>query len=118
MYGVEIIKHYRNPKRFGKISRDEATSIAVLRNSLCGDEIEISVSHDGDVINNVMFTGDGCAICIASASLLADKANGLSINEATELSPADFDELKNIKGSRYNCANLAFEVLREVLKDE
>ena len=118
MYGIEIIKHYRNPNRFGTISRDELTSIGVLRNSLCGDEIEISVSHDGDIISNAMFTGDGCAICIASASLLVDKVDGLSINEAIELSPNDFDELKNIKGSRYNCANLAFEVLREVLKDE
>src|ERR1041385_1302740 len=74
LYRDYILEHYRRPHNFGVL--DDATSSHEGANPLCGDRITLQLRvHDG-VIDAVGFTGRGCAISQASASLLTDEIKG------------------------------------------
>ena len=80
-----ILDHCRNPRNTLSISQPELTGDAV--NHFCGDEVHFKISlSDGNVIDRIQFSGDGCAINMASGSLLSEAIKGLNIKEASELS--------------------------------
>lgn len=116
MYREEILEHYRSPQNFGQLGRFDKKSKQL--NPFCGDEIEMFVSFDGNVVGDVGFKGSGCAISIASASLLTEFAKGKTKNELTKFSQEDMLDLLGIEVSetRKKCALLALSVLRDCLK--
>jgi len=83
LYRDIIIDHNRKPRNFGKI--EPADAQADGHNPLCGDKLTVYLTMTEDRIADAKFDGSGCAISIASASLLTDAVRGKSIAEAGEL---------------------------------
>ena len=83
LYRDVIVDHNRNPRNFRPMP--EADSHAEGFNPLCGDRLTLFVKLDGDRISDVSFQGSGCAISVASASLLTESVRGRTIPEAERL---------------------------------
>jgi nitrogen fixation NifU-like protein len=116
LYRDYILEHYRRPHNFGVL--DNATISQEGANPLCGDRITMQLRvHDG-VIDGVGFTGRGCAISQASASLLTDEVKGKGVEKATSMTSADVLELLGIEISpaRMKCALLSLETLQGALE--
>ena len=116
MYRENLIDHYNNPRNFGDMKKYD-TSIE-LENVSCGDLIKIQLEVKAGIIKNIMFKGEGCAISIASASMLTEHIKGKSIEYAQKFT---FKDLEGILGvelspSRIKCANLSLEALQSALK--
>ena len=90
LYQEIIVDHNRNPRNFGAI--DDADNIMEGFNPLCGDRLKLYIKTDGQIISNIAFDGTGCAISVASASLMTDAMKGKSINNA-EILFNNFHEL-------------------------
>jgi len=115
LYRDYILEHYRRPHNFGAL--DDATNAQDGANPLCGDRITLQLRvHDG-VIDGVGFTGRGCAISQASASLLTDEIKGKPVETAAAMSPTDVLDLLGIEISpaRMKCAMLSLETLHGAL---
>ena len=70
LYRSVILEHAREPRHYGRI--EDPTHTAQGINSLCGDKLELFLSIEGDTIDNICFDGCGCAISVASASMMSD----------------------------------------------
>lgn len=79
LYRDVIVDHNKRPRNFGRL--DPADAHADGHNPLCGDQLSITVKLDGDRISDVKFEGAGCAISVASASLLTEAVKGKSRRE-------------------------------------
>ncbi len=86
LYQEVILDHNKNPRNFREI--ENADRQADGNNPLCGDQLKVFVSMDGDVVSDVSFVGSGCAISKASASMMTQALKGKSKEEAETL----FDE--------------------------
>ncbi len=83
LYQQVILDHSKSPRNFRRI--EGATRIAQGHNPLCGDNLTLYLVMDGDVIRDVSFVGDGCAISKASASILTETIKGKTKAEVEEL---------------------------------
>src|SRR4249919_2910305 len=84
LYREVILDHYKNPRGHGVI--DDADVEAEGQNPLCGDEVSIAVSFEGDTIADVKFQGRGCAISQAATSMLMDMVKGRTAQEVAAMS--------------------------------
>ncbi|MDQ4107807.1 MAG: SUF system NifU family Fe-S cluster assembly protein [Actinomycetota bacterium] len=115
LYREVILDHYKNPRGHGVIDSADAEAEGV--NPLCGDEVAIYVSFDGDRIEDVKFRGRGCAISQAATSMLMEMVKGRTAAEVAEMSR---DELLDEVGIpltpiRLKCALLGLGVLKVAL---
>ncbi len=117
LYREVILDHYKNPRGHGVI--DDADAQAEGLNPLCGDEIAIYVAfgEDGETIDEVKFSGRGCAISQAATSMLMEMVEGRTATEIAQLSK---DELLDEIGIpltpiRLKCALLGLGVLKVAL---
>ncbi len=83
LYREVILDHYRNPRNKGRLEHAQASAQGV--NPLCGDEITIDVSFDGDKVSEVAVNGQGCSISQSSASMMTEAIKGKSREEINEL---------------------------------
>ena len=90
LYQEVIVDHNRSPRNFGEL--DPPRKALEGFNPLCGDRLTLHLNLDGDQISDIKFSGSGCAISIASASLMTEGVMGKSLQEA-ETVFADFHEL-------------------------
>ncbi len=79
LYQEVLLDHYRKPRNKGAL--DGATADAQGRNPLCGDEVNVAVIMNGNVVEAVKFTGQGCSISQASASVMTQLVTGKSAAE-------------------------------------
>ncbi|MFL5756988.1 MAG: Fe-S cluster assembly sulfur transfer protein SufU [Chloroflexota bacterium] len=117
LYRDYILEHYRRPHNFGVI--EEPTASFEGSNPLCGDRITLQVHVRDGVVERVGFTGRGCAISQASASLLTDEIKGKPLTDVAGFRADDVLELLGIEISpaRLKCAMLSFDTLQHVLGD-
>lgn len=80
LYQELILDHYRRPRNKGVLERADAS--VAMRNPLCGDEIDLYMAFEGDNIKEMKFSGSGCAISQASASMMTQLLMGKSREEA------------------------------------
>ena len=80
LYQEMILDHYRRPRNKGEIPNADAS--VLMKNPLCGDEIAVHVRYDGDQIADLGFSGRGCSISQASASMMTQLLKGKSVEEA------------------------------------
>ncbi len=117
MYREVILDHYKNPRGHGVI--DDADASAEGMNPLCGDEVAIYVEFgdDGETIDEVKFSGRGCAISQASTSMLMEMVKGRTATEVGELSKDELLEEIGIPLTpiRLKCALLGLGVLKVAL---
>jgi len=131
LYQEMILDHYRRPRNKGTLENADAS--VEMKNPLCGDEIGLQVSFDGDQISDVKFSGRGCSISQASASMMTQLLKGktrreidsirshfrdlmLGTGETTE----DLGPLRALAGvarfpARVKCALLAWNALDTAL---
>jgi len=83
LYQSAILDHYRKPRNCRAVA--DANRSAEGHNPLCGDRVRVALRLDDDVIRDVGFTGSGCAICTASASLMTESLKGKTRGEAEAL---------------------------------
>ena len=115
LYRDYILEHYRRPHNFGQL--EGATASQEGANPLCGDRITMQLRVRGGVIDGVGFTGRGCAISQASASLLTDELKGKDVGAANAMTSGDVLELLGIEISpaRMKCALLSLETMHGAL---
>ena len=133
LYRELILDHARKPRHFGKL--ENATHSAAGINPLCGDKLTLYVElDDAGVIRQASFEGSGCAISVASASLLTETVSGLTANEAkrwfedvtlalTSESEVELGKLQALVGvrefpSRVKCATLSWHALNSALDND
>jgi nitrogen fixation NifU-like protein len=112
-YRENILDHYRNPRNKGRL--EHPTHTAEEHNPLCGDVLHIDLLvNDEDVIEEVRFEGEGCAISQASASMLTEMIEGKTLEEAKQVSKEDILEALGIDIGpvRLKCALLSLKVLK------
>lgn len=83
LYQEMILDHYRRPRNKGEIENPDET--IVMKNPLCGDEITVQLRYDGDSVADVGFSGRGCSISQASASMMTQLVKGRSASEVEAL---------------------------------
>ena len=113
MYREVILDHYKNQRNHGKL--DPADFSFEDDNPLCGDRIRIDVRVGEDnKVKEVAFSGQGCAISQASASILTEHIIGKSLDEVKQLSKDDILEMFGIELGpvRLKCALLSLKVLK------
>lgn len=90
LYRDVIVDHNRKPRNFGKL--EPADAHADGHNPLCGDRLSLYVNLDGDRIREAKFDGSGCAISVASASMLTEAVKGKTRGEVQAL----FEEMHTL----------------------
>jgi nitrogen fixation NifU-like protein len=132
LYQEIILDHNKRPRNFREI--EPCSCSAEGHNPLCGDEVKVFVNLDGDTLADVAFTGQGCAISRASASLMTGKTKGRSQDEARALTgqvrdmllgeaatpPSGLGDLAALSGvrqfpARIKCAMLPWHALEAAL---
>lgn len=135
LYQELILDHYRRPRNKGTLEKADAT--VEMKNPLCGDEIALQVAFDGDCVCDLRFSGRGCSISQASASMMTQLVKGKSTEEIEAIRKkfrevmlgdpsAAADEkigsLRALSGvarfpARVKCALLAWSALETAIKD-
>lgn len=133
MYQEMILDHYRRPRNKGTLENPDAS--AEMRNPLCGDEIDLQVTFAGDSVDDLRFSGRGCSISLASASMMTQIVKGKStaevddirsrfreliLGDQTAASDTKLGSLRAFSGvsrfpARVKCALLAWNALDTVL---
>jgi nitrogen fixation NifU-like protein len=111
-YREYILDHYRNPRNRGTL---EAPDISYEdSNPLCGDEIKIDLAVKDGVVDEVKFSGRGCAISQASVSMLTEMIEGKPLDEVKQITKEDVLEMLGIPLTpvRVKCALLGLKVLK------
>jgi len=134
LYRDVIVDHNRNPRNFGKLQPADAHADG--HNPLCGDRLSVYANFDGDRLSDVKFEGTGCAISVASASMLTEAVKGKSKAEVKALfddvhalltqhdanvDPARLGKLASLSGvrdfpARVKCASLCWHTLNAALE--
>jgi nitrogen fixation protein NifU and related proteins len=114
-YSTVIRERWRRPRFRGDVPG--ANAVAEDVNPLCGDRVRMQARVDDGRLTAVGFTGDSCAICAASADVLAELATGRSVAEATAIDSGDVLDVLDaeIRPTRMRCLTLPISVLRAAL---
>jgi nitrogen fixation NifU-like protein len=111
-YKEYILDHYRNPRNFGHL--DAPTAVAEDLNPLCGDRIRFELQVENGLVTDVRFSGRGCAISQASASMLSENLRGRKLEDVARLSKEAVLENVGIgiSPARMKCATLGLKVVK------
>ena len=117
LYRDYILEHYRRPHNFGVLEAPTASFEGA--NPLCGDRITMQLGIRDGVVAEIAFTGRGCAISQASASLLTDEIMGMPVEKAEAFRADDLLDLLgiDISPARLKCAMLSLETLEHALAE-
>ncbi len=112
LYREHILDHYKNPRNQGTLENPDITFQD--SNPLCGDELRMDFKVKDGVVEDVRFSGKGCSISMAAASMLTEHIKGRSVEELKKLTREDILEDLGIELGpvRLKCALLALKVLK------
>jgi nitrogen fixation NifU-like protein len=118
LYRENILEHYRNPNNFGTL--ENATIEAEGVNPLCGDELTVQMHVADGRVEDIRFSGHGCAISQAAMSMLSEEIRGKSIEEVAALRKQDVLDLVGIDLTpvRLKCALLGLVVTKMGLHEQ
>ncbi|MBI5620802.1 SUF system NifU family Fe-S cluster assembly protein [Candidatus Gottesmanbacteria bacterium] len=119
LYREAILDHYKHPRNFGHLEKPDV--VMEEGNVTCGDRIVMELritNHESRItVKDVRFSGEGCAISQASASMLTEKVKGLNKAAVLKMNLADIEEMlgTTLTPSRVKCATLPLEVLQKAV---
>ena len=130
LYQEVILDHSKSPRNFGVL--DQYTCTAEGNNPMCGDQLTVYVDIKDDIVSDVSFRARGCAISVASASIMTDIIKGKTIEEVNILfdkfhklcmgeeveDDDDIERLRALSGvskfpTRVKCATMSWHAVRE-----
>lgn len=116
IYQEKILDHYHDPHNYGEIAHPTHTRCA--NNPTCGDKICTTLVIDGDIITDIKFTGEGCAISQAATSLVTDIIKGKTVAEVHALTRDDISTLLGVEIGigRIRCALLGLETIQKAIE--
>lgn|SRR5699024_1220919 len=132
LYRQVIMDHYKHPRNRGTFENDALT--IEMNNPSCGDRIFLQFQMNGDTVVDIKFTGEGCSISLASASMMTQAVKGKTIEEALNMSELfslmmlgkdidvdkfgleDIEALQGVSNfpARIDCATLAWKAMEKV----
>lgn len=136
LYQEMLLDHHKKPRNYGK--PENVNRQADGHNPLCGDRVTIYLVLNGDVIEDIGFEGNGCAICTASTSIMTESVKGRNLEEVeavferfrdlvtsdpdSEVDAESLGKLAIFAGVRefpvrIKCATLSWHTLHAALKD-
>ncbi len=130
LYQEIILDHYKRPRNFGTL--DSPDAVMEEENPFCGDRIALYLKVEGDQIADIRFSGQGCAISQASASMMTERVKGMRLEQALAFAKEfrqmmrgekpfppegeleDLDALRGVREFpvRVKCATLAWDILQ------
>ncbi len=113
LYRENILQHYKKPHNWGELEDPDLEAEDL--NPLCGDELKVQLRVDGDGrIEDIRFSGHGCAISQASASMASDEVVGMPVDDLLKLDREFVLDLLgiDISATRMKCALLSLKVLK------
>ena len=112
LYREQILEHYKRPHHWGEMADPDAE--AEDFNPLCGDELKVQLRIEDGKVADVAFSGHGCAISQASASMTSDEVIGMPVDDLVRLDKSFVLELLgiDISATRMKCALLSLKVLK------
>ena len=113
LYREQILDHYKQPRNWGEL--EDPDYEFEDNNPLCGDVLKVQLKVDGDgVVQDLRFSGAGCAISQASASLVSDEIKGMKVDDVVRLDREAVLELLgiDISATRMKCAMLGLKVVK------
>jgi nitrogen fixation NifU-like protein len=116
MYKEIILDYYKNPRNRGTIESPDAKSKD--SNPLCGDVVEMQLKFSNGKVSDIKFSGDGCAISQASASMLTELVIGKTIDEVRKIDKTQLLEnlgSPNLGAVRIKCALLPLKVMKSAV---
>lgn len=133
LYRRVIMDHYKQPRNRGTFDADAVT--INLNNPTCGDRIALQLRLEDGIVKEARYTGEGCSISMASASMMTEAVKGKTIEEALEIADrfssmvkgedVEFEEYEDIEAlsgvckfpARIKCATLAWNALRKGVEE-
>ena len=137
IYQQVVLQHNKNPKNFKVL--EDASDSAMGHNPLCGDKLVLYIKTEGEILTDISFKGEGCAIFKATSSMMTEILKGKSLNQIKvivkeyellvkgELDPEQqehhLEKLRIFSGiyeypARVKCAILCFRTLQSMLEDD
>jgi nitrogen fixation NifU-like protein len=115
IYREIILDHYKHPRNFGHLAKPDAK--VEEGNVTCGDRIVMEINVKDGTVADIRFSGEGCAISQASASMLTEKVKGMKLDGVMKLKTEDIIEMlgTTLTPSRIKCATLPLEVLTKAI---
>src|SRR5690625_2956373 len=135
LYRQVIMDHYKHPRNRGTFEEDESLTVE-MNNPTCGDRIFLQFKLNDDIVEDIKFTGEGCSISLASASMMTQAIKGKKVEEALKLSELfsrmmlgeeidietfGLDDIEALQGvsnfpARIKCATVAWKAMEKVNK--
>lgn len=129
LYRRVIMDHYKTPRNRGLFDTEDTVSVE-MNNPTCGDKITLQLKIVDGIVENAKYTGDGCSISMASASMMTDAVKGKTIDEALQIAvdfsgmmkgqsvEFEYEDIEALSGvnkfpARIKCATLAWNALRK-----
>jgi nitrogen fixation NifU-like protein len=111
------MEHYRAPHNAGKLKKP--TAIFAMNNTLCGDKINVTLQIKDGVLKDFKFESNGCAISIASASMLSDAIIGKSVKDILKMDVNDVFEILKMKVgfNRIKCMMLPLNAVQGAINN-
>ena len=115
MYSPQLLDHFEHPRNAGELSN--ANARVRIENPACGDILELSANvHEGKIVE-IRFKAKGCVPAMACGSLITERVNGKSLDEALAISREEVvEQIGGLPAASGHAAQLAIDALRELVK--
>ena len=115
LYQEVILDHAKNPHNFGVL--EKYTCTAEGNNPMCGDQLTVYVDVKDDIISNVSYRARGCAISVASASIMSKTIKGKTLEEAKSIKDREIAKLLELPPIKLHCSVLAEDSIKKAIAD-
>ena len=116
VYSEKVMDHFMNPRNVGEIP--DADGVGTVGNPVCGDVMAFYIKVNNGHLSDVKFKTFGCGAAIAVSSIVSEMAQGMSLEEAKQLTRNEVaEELDGLPPNKMHCSNLGAEALQKAIED-
>ena len=116
MYSQKVIEQFTHPRNMGHLENPDG--VGAVGNILCGDQMTLYIKVKDNVISDIKFESFGCAVAIATSSMITELAKGKTLDEALKITRNDVaDALGSLPPIKMHCSNMAAEALKKAIEN-